>query len=185
VNTFYFANPRSVACLLDPKRARKQLVENIQIGKALTGYAGAWANHPAVKMWSGCTLQFGWYWEEFIDGVRGRGLYSNEVGSLAKSTEEMIKFLRATKDKETMDWWWRNDEFVQLSHKSSLLRKDKDYYTGIFEKGIPDIGYFWPLPEKDHYMYMYSGKPKTRQFLTNREDCLALINKHTKEVEAK
>jgi hypothetical protein len=164
--------------LLDPKRARKQLVENIQIGKALTGYAGAWANHPAVKMWNNCTLQFAQYWEEFIAGVRGRCLYSNETGSLAKSSEELVKFIRAIKGKETTDWWWRNDEFVQLSHMSSLLRKDKDYYSGIFKKDIPDIGYFWPTPEKYHYIYMYSGKPKTRQFLTNREDCFKLIMKY-------
>ena len=51
-----YASFEDVARTLDRKRLGKQRVEGMQILNVLAkppGYTGAWANHPAVKMWRG------------------------------------------------------------------------------------------------------------------------------------
>jgi hypothetical protein len=50
-----YASFEQTATILDWKRLGKQRLEGMQIMKIITtpGYVGAWAHHPAVKMWRG------------------------------------------------------------------------------------------------------------------------------------
>ena len=40
---------------------------------------------------------------------------------------------------------WLFDEAVQLSHRSSLLRKDPDHYGPLFPGTPTDLDYVWPV----------------------------------------
>jgi hypothetical protein len=41
---------------------------------------------------------------------------------------------------------WLFDEDLQISHRSSLLRKDPEYYGPLFPAGTPsDVDYVWPV----------------------------------------
>ena len=40
---------------------------------------------------------------------------------------------------------WLFDEAVQLSHRSSLLRKDPEHYGPLFPRTPADLDYVWPV----------------------------------------
>nr|WQM86927.1 hypothetical protein [Marseillevirus cajuinensis] len=40
--------------------------------------------------------------------------------------------------------WWLGYEKFHDSHRSSLLRKDPEYYEKILETSEPELGYVWP-----------------------------------------
>lgn len=130
---------------LDDKRLGKQRVEAYQILKALRGDyndTGAWVNHPATVMWRnhaydlalyGLTISMEFY-ERGFDGF-------NMVETF---TELQIEF----KHNNTEQYpWWVNNELLNLTHQSNLVRKS-DYYGFKVPANIP---YVWPLDDEQAF----------------------------------
>ena len=122
----------SAQCL-DWRRLGKQRVEadqilNIILGKAKTD---AWKNHPAIKMWAGFSESLKQYRNTIILEWVARG-YKNNMPILPM-TSYLIK-----------PSWLGNYEF-HASHRSNLLRKDKNYYSKYDWKETDDLPYIWPI----------------------------------------
>jgi hypothetical protein len=122
------------ATILDWKRLGKQRLEGMQIVRIITipDYVGAWANHPAVKMWRGYENALKLYVNAMIAEWKRRG-YLNTM-PYYDLTEVEILFPE-----------WLGDCRFHDSHKSNLLRKFPEYYIQ-FNWDVPDdLPYFWPV----------------------------------------
>lgn len=134
---------------LDSKRLGKQRVEVIQIVRALTVPGYAWSSHPAVLMWKGYEEALGRYgltccavWVE-----RGFG-DSCAVTIIADLRAAGIAEIRSYPDLAAAGALppWLFDEAVLLSHRSALLRKDRQHYAALFPPDTPpDLDYVWPV----------------------------------------
>lgn len=122
---------KSLECL-DNKRLNKQKVENFQILNILLNRTDskAWRNHPAVKMWAGYENALKEYQNFTIDECLKRG-FKNTLNY--ETISGNIVYPK----------WLGNEEFHR-SHRSNLLRKDKNYYSKYFNE--PDnLKYVWPI----------------------------------------
>jgi hypothetical protein len=126
---------------LDNKRLGKQRVEAYQILKALTDPNYGWQNHPAVKMWRGCSLELSIYGLVICREWIQRG-YQDSLFSIFDeylSVADMVP-----KEDQGVPSWLGKKDFHD-SHKSNLLRKDKEYYSQ-FNWNLPDdLPYVWPV----------------------------------------
>lgn len=127
----------SASCL-DYKRLGKQRVEARQILNILLGLARpskngkvAWINHPAVKMWRGYEVALGWYLDAIIDEWVYRG-YKNSMRKAEVYGQLMFPP-------------WLGDQKFHSSHRSNLLRKNREFYSKYGWTEAPDIPYFWPV----------------------------------------
>lgn len=142
-----YADFAVTAKCLDYRRLGKQRVEGMQLLTAL-GYikcgdlktinkrgnvvSRSWINHPATKMWIGCEELLKLYVNVMIQEWIDRG-YNNSM-----------MFYRIDKFNIVIPSWLGNQEFHD-SHKSNLLRKDKEYYSR-FNWNISDsLEYVWPM----------------------------------------
>ena len=137
---------------LDAKRLGKQRVECIQVVRGLTWERYGWKNHPAVKMWRGHEEALGRYslvccevWLElgFADTCAATILADlAKVGITDIRTQSELEAAGALPA-------WLGDERFHVSHQSSLVRKDPEYYGARFP-GVPDdLPYFWPTQEEE------------------------------------
>ena len=118
---------------MDKKRAWKQCVEAHQIINTLEGKSQGWKNHPAVKMWIGHVNALKDYYNSFYDICINK--HKINIKKLKKyKIEGNIKYPH----------WFGNDKF-HSSHRSNLLRKDKEYYSQFGWKESDDLPYFWPI----------------------------------------
>jgi hypothetical protein len=134
---------------LDLKRLGKQRVEVIQIVRALTVPGYAWSSHPAVLMWKGYEEALGRYgltacgvWTEHGFGDSCAATISTDLRTVG------IGIIRSYQQLAAADALppWLFDEAVQLSHRSSLLRKDPEHYGPLFPADTPrDLDYVWPV----------------------------------------
>ena len=122
---------KSLKCL-DSRRLGKQRVEAHQILNIILGRINkkGWKNHPAVKMWkknpNALKLYFNNSLEEWI--LRG---YKNNM-----------KFEKI-RGKIISPKWLGNRKF-HASHRSNLLRKNKEFYSKFKWKEKTNIDYVWP-----------------------------------------
>ena len=129
-----YAEFEDVAQVLDYRRLGKQRVEGVQIINILSkpNYVGAWAHHPAVKMWRGYENALRLYVNAMIREWKGRGFRNN------------LPYYEPGPDGIVYPWWLGDRRFHD-SHKSNLLRKDPEYYSQ-FGWDVPgDLPYFWPV----------------------------------------
>ncbi len=123
---------------LDYKRLGKQRVEAWQIYQALTIMNYGWKNHPIVKMWRGyekCLLVYGmvicveWINRGYKDAMYLRFFteYKKRIG-----------------EKTIFPSWLDNDKVI-ISHRSNLLRKNKEYYSKFNWKVKDNIPYYWAI----------------------------------------
>lgn len=120
---------------LDYRRLGKQRVECKQILNVLTGVSKGWANHPAVKMWSGREWQLADYGFKICAEWRARGYRDTLLPWFA----DHLTTLQVTEQPT----WMGNSDF-HLSHKSNLIRKNQAFYSQQWP-GIPDdLPYIWP-----------------------------------------
>jgi hypothetical protein len=121
---------------LDSRRLGKQRVEAFQILNILLDRTNkkGWRNHPAVKMWQG-----------YENALK---LYFNKAVKLwiSKGYKNTMK-LEKTKGKIILPKWFGNKKFHD-SHKSNLLRKNKEHYSKFGWKEKNDLEYFWPCEER-------------------------------------
>ena len=134
---------------LDLRRLGKQRVEVIQIVRALTVPGYAWSSHPAVLMWKGYEEALGRYGLTACEIWTERGFGDSCAATITADLRTAgIAEVRRYDELKAADALppWLFDEAVQLSHRSSLLRKDPEHYGPIFPPDTPpDLDYLWPV----------------------------------------
>jgi hypothetical protein len=135
--------------VLDLKRLGKQRVEVIQIVRALTVPGYAWSSHPAVLMWKGYEEALGRYGLTACEVWMERGFGDSCAATIAADLRAVgIAQIRSYEELAANDALpaWLFDETLQLSHRSSLLRKDLEHYGPLFPRDTPrDLDYVWPV----------------------------------------
>ena len=141
-----YARFNKCAYVLDNKRLGKQRTECKQILLALGVSVGAhkpqgsaWRNHPAVRMWRGYELALAIYSVHMCLEWRARGFEDN----LLPEFLAVVRHLREPGQPARYPPWIR-DWGVMFSHRSNLLRKDRDHYTQFGWLVKPDLPYKWP-----------------------------------------
>ena len=131
-----YQNYRASAQCLDHRRLGKQRVETWQIYRALIGETKGWVNHPATKMWRGFEWQLLEYGIACCDVWIQRG-YSDTLRDKMCSAQATHFYCREP--------WWLTETELCLSHRSNLLRKQRDHYIKYFDVSTPDdLPYIWP-----------------------------------------
>jgi hypothetical protein len=132
---------------LDNRRLNKQLLEGRQIYKIIytDQRSGAWANHPAVKMWRGCDTALFNYLVAIKNECVYRGIKTDKNWS---AITEMHDNNLNRSDGIHMPLWW-GDKRVHQSHRNNLYRKDPEYYVEFmhddFVSCCDKCNYFWPV----------------------------------------
>lgn len=123
---------KSMECL-DKSRLGNQVWR-----EGLTLIRGGWPNHPASKMWRGYEYQLGLYLLAGLEVLekRNKKKYDN---IREKITFEMNKFNYTDKPS------WLGNEKFHASHRSNLLRKNKEYYSQFNWIESDDLPYEWPV----------------------------------------
>jgi hypothetical protein len=134
---------------LDLKRLGKQRVEVIQIVRALTVPGYAWSSHPAVLMWKGYEEALGRYGLTSCEVWTERGFGDSCADTITADLRTFgVTEIRTYPELAAAEALppWLFDEALQLSHRSSLLRKDPEHYGPLFPVDTPrDLEYVWPV----------------------------------------
>jgi len=97
------------------------------------GRTYGWQKHPCVPMWYNNLVWLQYYYNLCIDEWEKRGYQNN----MDKSYQG-----RFYKDFERPNWL--GNKALHDSHKSNLLRKDKQFYSK-YGWNVPDsLEYIWP-----------------------------------------
>jgi hypothetical protein len=144
-----YADFERSARALDQRRLGKQRVECIQVVRGLTVEGYGWRHHPAVKMWRGHEEALGCYgitccrvWVELGFGDTCAATIAEDlarVGIVGIREQDELASAGALPP-------WLGDEAFHLSHRSSLVRKDPDFYAERFPGTPDDLPYVWPSP---------------------------------------
>lgn len=134
MNTFlpYRSFVNSARCL-DYRRLGKQRVEAMQILNTLYGKKQGWVNHPAVLMWKGFEDALRLYLKVVINEWIDRG-YKNNMEIPYFDSIFGIEFPSFIGNKE-----------FHASHRSNLLRKNKEWYSQFNWTETDDLPYIWPV----------------------------------------
>lgn len=119
------------ARVLDFRRLGKQRVEGMQLVNAIAGTHNGWKNHPACRMWKPYVTALQYYTNCMIDEWIRRG-YRN---TMCKYSLSKIVY---------MPHWLGNDAFHK-SHRSNLLRKNREFYARYGWTEPDDLPYLWPM----------------------------------------
>ena len=140
------------AAALDDRRLGKQRVEAMQIIRALTREKYGWKHHPAVLMWKGYEEALGsyaiavckeWCRRGFRDSCEVQIVADLRAAGIARPrTEAQLKRAKA------LPPWWGNDA-MHRSHRSSLLKKDPEFYRPQFPDDPDDLEYVWPTRDEN------------------------------------
>src|SRR5215212_1772687 len=136
------------ARVLDTKRLGKQRVETIQVLRALTRPGYGWANHPAVLMWRGFEEALGRYgltccevWRELDFGDTCAVTIAEDLRASGFHTVRSQSELAADGALPS----WLGDPALHHSHRSALVRKDREHYGPLFADIPDDLPYLWPV----------------------------------------
>jgi len=119
---------------LDYRRLGKQRVEAWQIYQAITNSNYGWQNHPIVNMWRGYEQALLRYGMAICEEWKSRNYKDNML-------DLFIKNYNINKDIGNPKWI--NNKQFNASHRSNLLRKDKDYYGKFNWKEPDNLPYLW------------------------------------------
>jgi hypothetical protein len=145
VQTFLpYADFAASARALDPKRLGKQRVEALQILKAVTTPTYGWQYHPAVAMWRGHVEALTTYGLVVSREWVARGRPDTCAAQIAEfaAAEPLTQAQLAERGLLPP---WLGDEAFHLAHRSSLLRKDPEWYRPLFGDIPDDLPYVWPV----------------------------------------
>ena len=131
------------AAVLDGPRLGKQRVETLQVLRALELPDYGWANHPAVRMWRGCTPALVAYGLAVVDAWTGTGRADSTGAQIAEFAPEVAG--RPQSGLTDLMPPWLGNEDLHRSHRSALLRKDPEFYRPLFGTE-PEMPYVWPDP---------------------------------------
>ena len=135
------------ARVLDTRRLGKQRVEALQVLRAITRPGYGWRNHPAARMWRGHEEALGAYAAAICREWCGRGFADTCDTSIRSELADLGIGTVRTQDELAAAGLlppWLGDERVHASHRSSLLRKDPEWY-GPFFGDVPEVPYYWPV----------------------------------------
>ncbi len=133
---------------LDAKRLGKQRVEVVQVVRALTRPDYGWKNHPAVLMWRGFEEALGRYgfvccevWTELGFGDTCASTIATDLRAAG------VEVVRTQPELAAADALprWLGEEAVHRSHRSALVRKDREHYRPLFPDVPDDLEYVWPV----------------------------------------
>lgn len=130
---------RKSAEFLDRQRLGKQRVECLQLCNTIAYEKKGWANHPCVVMWKpylDCLIHYGMV---MCEVWRARG-YKDTIWTSLYLLQE---------DKEIVYPLWLGSPKLHASHRSNLLRKDREYYINFGWKESMWLDYFWPKADYD------------------------------------
>lgn len=139
------------AAVLDQRRLGKQRVETIQVlrGLVVTGYG--WRNHPAVKMWIGYEEALVRYGLDVCDAWCRTGRPDTCADTLRRDLAAARPLPRIRTQDELAAAGelppWLGDEDFHRSHRSALLRKDREWYGRFFDEP-DDLPYVWPASDR-------------------------------------
>lgn len=142
-----YADFERSARVLDQKRLGKQRVEVIQVVRGLTRPGYGWRNHPAVRMWKGCEEALGRYGLTICEVWIERGFGDTCAATIMADLREAgVTSVRSQSELEAADALppWLGDEAFHASHRSSLVRKDPEFYGPLFPDVPDDLPYVWP-----------------------------------------
>jgi hypothetical protein len=131
-----YADFKRFAECLDNKRLFKQVIEAYSIYRTNTNQVKGYKNHPIVLMWRGYDRALLEYAVICGEVWRKRGYKTTFIDTKLKTEYDKIR------EQEIIlpNWFGRMD--IHDSHKSNLLRKNKEYYSKYFN--IQDnLPYIW------------------------------------------
>ena len=131
------------AAVLDGPRLGKQRVETLQVLRALELPDYGWVNHPAVRMWRGCTPALVAYGLAVVDAWTRTGRADSTGALIAEFAPEVVG--RPQSALSALMPPWLGNEDLHRSHRSALLRKEPEFYEPLFGDE-PEMPYLWPDP---------------------------------------
>ncbi|WP_328294344.1 MSMEG_6728 family protein [Kineococcus sp. NBC_00420] len=131
------------AAVLDGPRLGEQRVETLQVLRALELPDHGWVNHPAVRMWRGCTPALVAYGLAVVDAWTVTGRADTTGAQIAEFAPEVVG--RPQSALADLMPSWLGDEDLHRSHRSALLRKDPGFYRPLFGDE-PEMPCVWPDP---------------------------------------
>jgi hypothetical protein len=128
----------SAQCL-DYRRLGKQRIEAKQLLQILLSETDkkGWRNHPALLMWKGYENSLAYYGMIICEEWIRRGYKDNQLDYFKE---------RSNIDNVILPHWL-DDNFTK-SHRSNLLRKDKEFYSKYGWDVPDDLEYIWPTKIK-------------------------------------
>jgi len=120
---------------LDYRRLGKQRVEAWQIYQAIINPNYGWQNHPIVNMWREHSYWLLDYGIKICLEWRNRGYKDTMLERFVKEIRTYVYDINKPK-------WLGNKQF-HASHRSNLLRKDKEYYGKFNWKESDNLPYVW------------------------------------------
>lgn len=148
-----YASFRKSAQCLDYRRLGKQRVECKQILLALGVDVGqhrgqillnGWGNHPAVRMWRDhewCLLD---YAQAMCCEWRRRGYKDTLLPQFEEASHRWLLHSPSEFDQLRASPNWLGYEALHASHRSNLLRKNREWYGQFGWNEPADLQYFWP-----------------------------------------
>jgi len=117
---------------LDPKRLGNQVYR-----ECLTLIKGGWPNHPVSKMWRGFSHALALYAIAGLDELKSRGRdYPHH--------RDTFQYYLTLYPDTGMPPWLGNKNF-HASHRSNLLRKDREWYSKFGWIESAELPYIWPI----------------------------------------
>jgi hypothetical protein len=95
-----------------------------------------WQNHPAVLMWKGYEMALANYYNSSLDVWKEMGYKQN-----------MLKATIHKMERAVMPDWFGNPDF-HASHRSNLLRKNREFYSKYTWAEPDNLEYVWPVISK-------------------------------------
>lgn len=156
MNTFLpYPDFRASARSLDTQRLNKQILEILQILRALRGVSQGYRYHPATLMWQHHERALASYGITLCNELRERRK------TLHSSLNEIISLGSDTTDSPIgLPWWYGNEDFHH-SHKLILQWKNPLHYSPIFHLSSPPTQrplYLWPVSADRHRIH--KGRPQ-------------------------
>lgn len=131
---FITGSPFETAQVLDKRRLNKQIIECLQIMKAIKGESKAWLNHPCVKMY-----------REHLDWLKN---YFGTLDDFRDGHIEHAKFFSFLADK-FRPHFHTQEYFNQM--KRRLFTKDNEYYKQWLHLGESDVNWYYVDGEWRYY----------------------------------
>lgn len=147
----FLPDPEFAECarLLDDRRLGKQRVEALQIVRALTRPTYGWKHHPAVLMWQGYEEALGAYAVAVCREWCRRGHADTCEAKILDDLGDAGVPVPPRAQRELAAAGalppWLGDEALHRSHRSSLVRKDPEWYRPRFGDVPADLPYVWPV----------------------------------------
>ncbi|HEX5597885.1 MAG TPA: MSMEG_6728 family protein [Micromonosporaceae bacterium] len=137
---------------LDQRRLGKQRVEAIQVLRGLTRPGYGWRHHPAVKMWAGYEEALVRYGLDVCGVWSATGRADTCATTLTTDLAAACGIRRVRPQHELAEAGelppWLGNPAFHLSHRSSLLRKEPEFYRPRFGDIPDDLPYVWPPSDR-------------------------------------